>query len=253
MQIDEKAWNKYISMLRTLTDRTSAEILRLIDSIDFWSLSKDEIGPIMDNIFAIAKKNSDASATLSLEFFEMMSDGKISATEMAAFDDIGEIYKAYNSIKQHQNSEVFADAVSRLVKRSSADTVLKNAIKAGCEVAWIPHGETCAFCLTLASNGWVKASSSLLINGHADHIHANCDCTYAVRFDNDTTVKGYDPDKYLRIYESAPGQSPAERINAMRREFYKENSEKINKQKRIAYVKRKERESSKSEEYNVNQ
>jgi hypothetical protein len=54
------------------------------------------------------------------------------------------------------------------------------------------------------------------------------------------------------MYRDAPGYDSQDKINAMRRAFYKENSEKINEQKRIAYAKRKERESSKSEEYNVN-
>ena len=85
-------------------------------------------------------------------------------------------------------------AVSRLVKPAGADTTLKNAIRDGAEFAWIPHGDTCAFCLMLASRGWQKAGKRTLKNGHAEHIHANCDCEYAVRFNASTTVLYYNKD-----------------------------------------------------------
>ena len=91
--------------------------------------------------------------------------------------------------------------VARLVKQVGADTTLKNAKRDGAQFAWIPHGDTCAFCITLASRGWQYMSDEALKGGHAEHIHANCDCEYAVRFDGHSTVAGYDPDKYLEEYE----------------------------------------------------
>ena len=96
---------------------------------------------------------------------------------------------------------------------------------------WVPHGDTCPFCITLASNGWQKASQKLLKGGHAEHIHANCDCEFAVRFRSGTTVAGYDPDKYYRQYREAGGD-----INKMRRIDYAANRERINAQKRAAYA-----------------
>ena len=124
--------------------------------------------------------------------------------------------------------------VSRLVKRAGADTTLKNAVRDGAEWAWVPHGDTCPFCITLASNGWQKASSKVLKGGHAEHIHANCDCEFAIRFDHKTTVAGYDPEKYLKQYRDAGGD-----INKMRRVNYAANKERINAQKRAAYAARK--------------
>ncbi len=76
----------------------------------------------------------------------------------------------------------------------------------------------------------------------SEHIHANCDCTYAVRFDGKSTVQGYDPDKYLRQYEAAEGDTWQEKLNSMNREHRAANREKINEQKRIAYRARKEKE-----------
>ena len=126
--------------------------------------------------------------------------------------------------------------VSRLVKRAGADTTLKNAQRDGAEFAWVPHGDSCAFCLTLASRGWQRASQAAIKGGHAEHIHANCDCEYAVRFDGRTSVAGYDPEAYLAQYNAAGGD-----INRMRRVNYAANKERINAQKRAAYEARKTR------------
>jgi uncharacterized protein VirK/YbjX len=105
--------------------------------------------------------------------------------------------------------------------------------------------------LTLASRGWQTASKGAIKNGHAEHIHGNCDCAYAVRFNEKTNYAGYDPDKYLAMYNSTSG-TPNQKINAMRRKAYAENKEEINAQKRSAYEKRKELNSSEAEEINVN-
>lgn len=100
------------------------------------------------------------------------------------------------------SSEQIAGAVQRLVKQTAEDTTLKNAIRDGAEWAWIPAGDTCAFCIMLGSNGWQKQSKKSLKNGHAQHIHANCDCTYAVRFSPDMEVEGYDPKAYKDLYKA---------------------------------------------------
>ena len=155
------------------------------------------------------------------------------AAEPAATASYGEVARMVSATKD-QNPANLPNGVSRLVKRAGADTTLKNVIRDGAEWAWVPHGDTCPFCITLASNGWQKASKKLLKGGHAEHIHANCDCEFAVRFRSDTTVAGYDPDKYYRQYREAGGD-----INKMRRIDYAANRERINAQKRAAYAARK--------------
>ena len=152
------------------------------------------------------------------------------AAEPAATASYVEVARMVSATKD-QNPANLPNGVSRLVKRAGADTTLKNVIRDGAEWAWVPHGDTCPFCITLASNGWQKASKKLLKGGHAEHIHAKCDCEFAVRFRSDTTVAGYDPDKYYRQYREAGGD-----INKMRRIDYAANRERINAQKRAAYA-----------------
>ncbi|MCD7838053.1 MAG: hypothetical protein LUG65_04000, partial [Clostridiales bacterium] len=115
------------------------------------------------------------------------------------------------------SEKLVPSTVGRLVKQVGADTTLKNAQRDGAQFAWVPHGDSCAFCLMLASRGWQYMSKKALRNSHAEHIHANCDCQYAVRFDGKSTVEGYDPDKYRKIYDFANGNDSTEKINSIRR------------------------------------
>lgn len=86
----------------------------------------------------------------------------------------------------------------------------------------------------LDSRGWQTASKKLLKNGHAEHIHAHCDCEFAVRSHSGTSVAGYDPEKHLKQYRDAGSD-----MNAMRRIDYAARKDAINAQKRAAYAARK--------------
>ena len=185
---------------------------------------------------ALVTKYGEGSAELACQMYDALAEAAnagVPAAEPAEPADYGEVARMVNATK-NQNPANLPNGVSRLVKRAGADTTLKNAVRDGAEWAWVPHGDTCPFCITLASNGWQKASSKVLKGGHAEHIHANCDCEFAIRFDHKTTVAGYDPDKYLAQYNAAGGD-----INKMRRVNYAANKERINAQKRAAYAARK--------------
>lgn len=182
---------------------------------------------------ALVTKYGEGSAELACQMYDALAEASkanVPAAEPAATAEYGEVARMVNATKR-QNPANLPNGVRRLVKRAGADTTLHNAIRDGAEWAWVPHGDTCPFCMMLASNGWQKASAKLLKGGHASHIHANCDCEFAVRFDGSTTVAGYDPEKYLRQYRAAGSD-----VNAMRRIDYAAHRERINAQKRAAYA-----------------
>lgn len=185
---------------------------------------------------ALVTKYGEGSAELACQMYDALAEASkanVPAAEPAATAEYGEVARMVNATKR-QNPANLPNGVRRLVKRAGADTTLNNAIRDGAEWAWVPHGDTCPFCIMLASNGWQKASAKLLKGGHASHIHANCDCEFAVRFDGSTNVAGYDPEKYLRQYRAAGSD-----VNAMRRIDYAAHRERINAQKRAAYAARK--------------
>ena len=184
---------------------------------------------------ALVTKYGEGSAELACQMYDALAAAAkagVPAAEPAQTASYGEVARMVQATKA--SPPQMQRGVSRLVKRAGADTTLKNALRDGAEFAWIPQGDTCAFCLTLASRGWQKASQAAIKCGHAEHIHANCDCEYAIRFDGTSTVAGYDPDKYLRQYRAADGD-----INKLRRVNYAANKERINAQKRAAYAARK--------------
>lgn len=231
MQITANAWNEYITRLSRLNQKAGQLMREYIGS--HGTESTDDL---IAYAYGLVTKYGEGSAELACQMYDALAEAAnagVPAAEPAEPADYGEVARMVNATK-NQNPANLPNGVSRLVKRAGADTTLKNAVRDGAEWAWVPHGDTCPFCITLASNGWQKASSKVLKGGHAEHIHANCDCEFAIRFDHNTTVAGYDPEKYLKQYRDAGGD-----INKMRRVNYAANKERINAQKRAAYAARK--------------
>lgn len=233
MKITTQAWETYIRRLAQLNEKAAqlmAEYLAAHGTADTEALT--------DYAAALVQKYGEGSAELACQMYDAMAalqNARVSPAEPAAPASRREV--AWMVQATRESPPQMQRGVSRLVKRAGADTTLKNAQRDGAEFAWVPHGDSCAFCLTLASRGWQRASQAATKGGHAEHIHANCDCEYAVRFDGRTSVAGYDPEAYLAQYNAAGGD-----INRMRRVNYAKNKERINAQKRAAYAARKARE-----------
>ena len=230
MQITANAWNEYITRLSRLNRKAGQLMRQYIDTH-----GTGDADALITYATALVTKYGEGSAELACQMYDALAEAAnagVPAAEPAEPADYGEVARMVNATKS-QNPANLPNGVSRLVKRAGADTTLKNAVRDGAEWAWVPHGDTCPFCITLASNGWQKASSKVLKGGHAEHIHANCDCEFAIRFDHNTTVAGYDPEKYLKQYRDAGGD-----INKLRRVNYAANKERINAQKRAAYAER---------------
>lgn len=281
--ITRKQWNKYISVLRRINDRAAEDLITYLDAngmldengMVIEDLSQMQRDDLLDYAYAISAKYGNASAAISAEMYDVMAvlqNTVVPAAELAPVPTFHEVAKTVNGVlKTSHNSEELSSAVGRLVKQTGVRTTTQNAKRDKAQFAWVPSGDTCAFCIALAANGWVNARSKR----HKEHIHSNCDCTYAVRFDNNSTVEGYDPKEYwnelngaIKEYPNAELQEELggsnsigavkyenmnpEVINAMRRKNYAENRDSILMQKRSAYEKRKELNSSAAEETKIN-
>lgn len=254
MLIARTKWLEYVRKLSQIDKTAALKVKAYLNKNGFPSTYEDT-QKLIQYSNGLVMKYGEASSALACEMYDAISMAEGAAVPSAvpaALPTYGDVAKAINGTIKMANIEILGGAVERLVKLPGADTMLQNAQRDGAEWAWIPNGDTCAFCMTLASRGWQPASKAQLDGGHAEHIHAHCDCTFAIRHKSNTQVKGYDPDKYREIYDNVDGNSSQAKINALRREFYAENKEEINAQKRSAYEKRKELNSSKAEEINVN-
>ena len=253
-----EAWKQY-AKLQAKIQETAAD--KMAEFIERYGLRNREAA-IQYAYWVIGEQYGAASAEAACEMYEIaaeMAGVYVPPAEPAEPPTPEQIAKFVDKAAAQSEANVPA-AVGNMVKRMGADTTLKNAARDGAEWAWVPVGDTCAYCRMLASRGWRRQSKKSKAQ-HAEHIHNRCDCQYAVRFNGQGGPAGYDPDKYLKEYKNAPldkwntpdGKPPAghedaeedtwkNRVKAMRRADYAENADEINAQKRAAYETRKERE-----------
>lgn len=230
MRITATAWAAYTQQLAKLNKKAGQLMADYLAAH-----GTGDTDALIAYAHALVTKYGEGSAELACQMYDTLAAAAkagVPAAEPAQTAAYSEVARMVQATKQ--SLPQMQRGVSRLVKRAGADTTLKNALRDGAEFAWVPQGDTCAFCLTLASRGWQKASQAAIKGGHAEHIHANCDCEYAIRFDGRSTVAGYNPEKYLRQYRAAGSD-----VNALRRVNYAANRERINAQKRAAYAARK--------------
>lgn len=281
--ITRKQWNKYISILRRINDKAAEDLTNYLSSEGLLDdngmiineLSEMQRDELLDYAYTISAKYGNASAAISAEMYDaiaLLQGANVIPAELEPNPTFHEVAKTINGVlKTSQNAEELSSAVGRLVKQTGTRTTMRNARRDNAQFAWVPSGDTCAFCIALAANGWQNARKK----DHKEHIHSNCDCTYAIRFDNTSTVQGYDPEKYYEQLNDAALKYPNEElemefggsdtiatvwhqnmnpevINALRRENYAKNKETILMQKRSAYEKRKELNSSAAEETKIN-
>lgn len=283
MYISTKDWKAYISKLRALNEAAAQKIIQYVQKNGFANTDA-----LIRYCHKVVETYGAGSAALSAAMYDataIMANASVPAAEMASVASYGEVAKTVNGVlKTSSNVEELASAVARWVKKAGCDTTLQNAVRdshsndlyttgrkkygkkknTGAQFAWIPSGDTCAFCLALAANGWQYQTEGAAAS-HAEHIHSNCDCTYAVRFGNDGGIEGYDPDAIAeQIWDDVVAQGATDGykdldsfyhgafnsdvINAVRRQNYARNKEEINEQKRSAYEKRQELNASTAEE-----
>ena len=176
---------------------------------DIGSITDADGNSFIDYCYLMTQEYSTYESALSAQMYDALAalDGaSVPSAELAPTATYHDVAKTVNGVlKTSHNINEMTGAVTRLAKKASCDTMLQNAYRDRAQYAWIPAGDTCAFCLALASNGWVNVSARRIKKGypHAEHIHSNCDCTYAIRFNSDTNIEGYDPDKYNELFDAA--------------------------------------------------
>lgn len=249
MELKQSTWRRYIGTLRAINDKASSDVEAWLNKY-----ARNDIGQIINDIGQIIDENGDsfidycylitqkygnASASVSAQMYDALAElskAKVLPAEMADNATYHDVAKTVNGVlKTSHNINEMSGAVSRLVKKTGCDTTLKNAFRDRAQYAWIPSGDTCAYCLALASYGWVNVSAQKIKKGypHAEHIHSNCDCTYAIRFNEDTDVEGYDPKAYNRIFDKAEELAEEE---GKPTGWYNTDKENVNAVRRMQYA-----------------
>lgn len=181
-------------------------------------------------IMAIVDRYGLASGELGAQWYEYCKSGKFTSGYTAITGQVSR-YGVRSDVTavfgKYKAGEIdLATTVERLggvavdqVKKNARDTILENingeyleAIRTGrrdiserCGYARVPVGETCAFCILLASRGFVYSSErTATISRWGHKYHNNCDCV-AVPFTRAGSIGGYGGmlAKYDDMYRSA--------------------------------------------------
>lgn len=235
MNIPKKDWLKFTRASAKINKASQRAMQKYINRYGL-----DDVDELVRYGHEITSLYGTASASLSASMYDeivALENKAFAAAELAPNPAFGEVSEAIQGVlKRSVNPGEISGAVSRLVKRTGQDTLLQNGKRDHAEFAWVPFGDSCPFCIMLASAGWQPISSQAIKGGHAEHIHANCDCSYSIRHVSDFGISGYNPQVYLDEYQSAEGRTSADKINSMRRMQYAEHKDIINAQKRAAYA-----------------
>lgn len=238
MKVTKKQWNRYQRRLSAISTTAANEMRAWIISQGGFTAIEFEVA--IAKAYELATKYGEASAALSALMYDAMAEASganVASAVVADTATLGEVSKAiYGGATFSQSVEYISGIVGRLVKQAGADTTLQNAKRDGAQFAWIASGDTCAYCTMLSSIGWQNASAKTIKSKHAEHIHSNCDCEFMIRFDDSSSVEGYNPNTSL--YANTEGKTIDEKVNTLRRQNYAQNKDEINAQKRIAYAKR---------------
>lgn len=104
-------------------------------------------------------------------------------------------------------------AISKLVLQPSRDTLVRAAGGDPGRPRWarVPSGaETCAFCLVMASRGFVYRTAESA--GDRNRWHGKCDCQIVPDWSDDPRLDGYDPDALYAKYQEATAQAGTNRL-----------------------------------------
>lgn len=228
MQISKNSWKKYSKGQEKI--RTAAAKL-----MEAWIMKNgtEDREAFVAYAASLVARYGEAAAAYACQMYDEIAEAEganVRSAIPAEAATVSEVAKAVNgALKTSVAGLLAVRVVERLVKQAGADTMLQNASRDGAEFAWIPDGGACPFCMGIGAEGWKLASSRVMNGQHAEHIHASCNCEFAIRFNKGSNVSGYDPNEYK---EKLAAKSEEE----IRREQDEENRVEINEQKRMVYA-----------------
>ena len=228
MQISKNSWKKYSKGQEQIRTK-AADLMRA------WIVKHgiEDREAFVAYAAGLVDKYGEAAAAYACQMYDEIAEAEgadVAAAVPAEVATISEVAAAVNgALKTSVAGLLAVRAVERLVKQAGADTMLQNASRDSAEFAWIPDGGACPFCMGIGAEGWKLASKRVAEGQHADHIHASCNCEFAIRFNKGSNVSGYDPNVYKEKLAAQPE-------NEIRREQDEENRAEINEQKRMVYA-----------------
>jgi len=228
-----------VSALRTATSR----IVQLAQQeLAGWFSGFDVSTPervrdaLLEVVPVLVDQFGDVAATAAAEWYEQVRRAQVGGEFYAQPGDLPDVDAVRGSVRWAAG-ELWGDdplhtldrlngAIQRHISYSSRETVARNAFvdPARPRAARVPSGTvTCAWCLMLASRGFVYHTKQMAGAGGNDY-HDDCDCAVIMSFDRDRAhIEGYDPDRLYDMYQAARrtsgSESPKSIVAELRRLF----------------------------------
>lgn len=168
---------------------------------------------------AIVARYGDLAATAAMEWYEQARAAEVgpggyqavaapapppAQVEGSVRAAAGHLYQGSPAMTER----VLAGALQRYVTDQARGTVTANALRdpRARRFARVPRGKTCAFCMILASRGFVYTTARAA--GEMNRYHDDCDCQIVPGFaDDPPQIAGYDPDALYEQYTTARNQA----------------------------------------------
>lgn len=213
MEIPRRYIDNYTKALNKLSADVQKRLAADLAKIDLTG----DVATVRDAIIARMEfycgPYTDMAAILAADFYDGLRE-QATGAKLGAYAESGRepiaTEKAVRGIMQDvvegKAAEVvvgkLTGRVDYEVKRAAGECIYRNGKRDPLKpkYARVPSGgETCRFCIMLASRGFVYHNAEAA--GENGHYHANCDCRIVPGFDGETTVPGYDPDLYYDMWK----------------------------------------------------
>lgn len=219
----------YAQQVQAVSQEAREAFIVGIQNIDFddWASAAEELRTLITNI---VEYYGLASSELGAQWYEYCRTlnvgrgytaivGEVSRYSVLS-DTNASIDKLFDGkIDEDELIRQLSGVVTNQVQKHARDTILENLNAEYLEArrsgnnqfadsigyARVPVGETCAFCIMLASRGFVYTSERAATQTKlGDKYHNNCNCT-AVPFSKAHTIPGYTEqlEKYEQMYRDA--------------------------------------------------
>ena len=225
-QIPRAALDYVTEQINGLSADAQAKIMKVLESLDWKPDDADNVAAcrqaVVEALASIMPTYTDAAAQASADFYdasrEMMVGEPLGAQAISGYrpEATEGAVRSFVRFVLEDRVETFNDQVLQRIdyetKRAAGTSMIENGKRDPLKprYARVPTGsETCAFCIMLASRGFVYHTEGTA--GAVDHYHANCDCrivcgwdTYASgvsrRRASGVEVEGYDMDALYDQY-----------------------------------------------------
>lgn len=196
---------------------------------------------LLEAVPALSEQFGAVQAVAAAEVFEQIRAAEVGGTFQAVVADAFPAEAVQQAVRwsvrtlfqeQPDRGVTFNElsrSMQRWVLQPGRDTIAQNVARDSRRPTYarIPTGEkTCAFCLVMASRGFVysskaKAGDELAVN--FSKFHDDCDCQIVPSWDRENpAVEGYRPEQFYDMYQQArsiAGGDLRDIVGVMRRMF----------------------------------